>query len=116
MDAIITRLMDQYRPRQHPTSQQVLDQLPRIAVSKAEAPGLLSASTQDASDASIDDSTSALVTSRAVVSVGEPCTVCHDTFQAEEQVLQLPCNHCFHEDCIMPWLKEVGRFACRLRA
>ena len=36
---------------------------------------------------------------------GDPCTVCHTEFEAEEEVVQLPCEHCFHEDCILPWLE-----------
>ncbi len=36
---------------------------------------------------------------------GEPCTVCHDAFEAETKVVELACSHCFHEDCIMPWLE-----------
>ena len=44
----------------------------------------------------------------ACVSPGEACTICHDCFVSREKVLQLPCEHCFHEDCITPWLKEVS--------
>lgn len=36
---------------------------------------------------------------------GDPCTVCHTEFEAEGQVVQLPCEHCFHEECILPWLE-----------
>lgn len=34
---------------------------------------------------------------------GEPCSVCHDEFEEGKEVLELPCNHCFH---------EVGRAPC----
>ncbi|RCH80946.1 hypothetical protein CU097_003914, partial [Rhizopus azygosporus] len=33
------------------------------------------------------------------------CAVCKDAFEATEQVIQLPCEHIFHDDCIKPWLK-----------
>mmetsp|Transcript_15735 Transcript_15735/g.61453 ORF Transcript_15735/g.61453 Transcript_15735/m.61453 type:complete len:311 (-) Transcript_15735:36-968(-) len=37
---------------------------------------------------------------------GEQCSVCHSTFNAIELLKKLPCNHCFHEDCVLRWLKE----------
>ncbi|KAF9353237.1 hypothetical protein BGX34_011717 [Mortierella sp. NVP85] len=36
------------------------------------------------------------------------CSVCKDEFNQEDDTLQLPCNHFFHEDCIKPWLKVSG--------
>ncbi|KAK3835883.1 MAG: hypothetical protein JOS17DRAFT_787969 [Linnemannia elongata] len=33
------------------------------------------------------------------------CSVCKDEFAKEDNLLQLPCKHIFHEDCIKPWLK-----------
>ncbi|KAF9576495.1 hypothetical protein EC968_007973 [Mortierella alpina] len=36
------------------------------------------------------------------------CSVCKDDFTKEDQLLQLPCKHIFHEDCIKPWLKVSG--------
>ncbi|EFJ40020.1 hypothetical protein VOLCADRAFT_100265 [Volvox carteri f. nagariensis] len=47
---------------------------------------------------------------------GELCTVCHDAFEAGGEVVELPCRHCFHEDCIMPWLQEQNTCpVCRTR-
>ena len=40
-----------------------------------------------------------------VCKAGDPCSVCHSDFEAEGQVVQLPCEHCFHERCILPWLE-----------
>lgn len=44
------------------------------------------------------------------------CPICWEDFEAREEVLLTPCNHMFHEDCIMPWVKTqahcpVCRFA-----
>jgi E3 ubiquitin-protein ligase RNF115/126 len=34
------------------------------------------------------------------------CPVCKDEFQIDEILMDLPCKHHFHKDCIIPWLKE----------
>lgn len=33
------------------------------------------------------------------------CAVCKDQFESHEMVIELPCEHIFHDDCIKPWLK-----------
>ncbi|ODQ54453.1 hypothetical protein SAICODRAFT_210652 [Saitoella complicata NRRL Y-17804] len=33
------------------------------------------------------------------------CAVCKDDWQIGETALRLPCSHCFHDQCIKPWLK-----------
>ncbi|CAN6477467.1 unnamed protein product [Victoria cruziana] len=32
------------------------------------------------------------------------CAVCKDEVSREELVKQLPCSHCYHSSCILPWL------------
>lgn len=44
----------------------------------------------------------------AFCTAGEPCTVCHEEFVAGCEVVVLPCRHCFHEACLLPWLSEVS--------
>jgi E3 ubiquitin-protein ligase RNF115/126 len=34
------------------------------------------------------------------------CSVCKDEFEISQTILNLPCKHCFHDECIYPWLKE----------
>ena len=34
------------------------------------------------------------------------CSVCKEEFNQEEIVREMPCKHKFHENCIMPWLKQ----------
>jgi hypothetical protein len=34
------------------------------------------------------------------------CSVCKEEFNIGNKMMDLPCNHYFHEDCLMPWLNQ----------
>ena len=34
------------------------------------------------------------------------CPICQESTTAGEVMLQLPCEHAFHQGCIVPWLKQ----------
>lgn len=36
------------------------------------------------------------------------CSVCMEDFKLDEKVKQLPCDHHYHLDCIVPWLERHG--------
>ncbi|EPX72321.1 ubiquitin-protein ligase E3 [Schizosaccharomyces octosporus yFS286] len=42
------------------------------------------------------------------------CTICMENFKETDQVIELPCSHFFHENCVKPWLRVNGTCAiCR---
>jgi len=47
----------------------------------------------------------------------EICTITQDAFKDDDEIIQLPCNHCFHKDVILNWLtKEKGECpVCRYK-
>jgi hypothetical protein len=48
-------------------------------------------------------------------SAGE-CSICLESYQERDKIVQLTCNHIFHKDCIREWLqnKQNNCPLCRL--
>ncbi|XP_057796185.1 E3 ubiquitin-protein ligase ATL4-like isoform X2 [Salvia miltiorrhiza] len=40
---------------------------------------------------------------------GKRCAVCLEDFETKQFVTITPCNHMFHEECIVPWVKSQGK-------
>ena len=93
LEHILQRLMDQYQPQATPASSSAVAELPRLKVS---ASGLETTADPLRADRP------------AACKIGDACTVCHDDFEEGTEIVQLPCKHCFHQDCLLPWLEAVS--------
>ncbi|KAL2476648.1 Uncharacterized protein Adt_37384 [Abeliophyllum distichum] len=40
---------------------------------------------------------------------GKRCAVCLEDFDSKQFVMLTPCDHMFHEECIVPWVKSQGK-------
>ncbi|CAG5896807.1 E3 ubiquitin-protein ligase RNF126 [Menidia menidia] len=77
LDAIITQLLNQFENTgPPPADRERIKNLPTISITQEH------------------------------VSAGLECPVCKEDYSVEERVRQLPCNHLFHNDCIVPWLEQ----------
>ena len=36
----------------------------------------------------------------------EQCSICFGAYEVDELVHQLPCRHCFHRECLIPWFAD----------
>lgn len=74
---VLDYLMQQHEPNgPPPAAKNIVEKLPEIIIGKKE------------------------------VSEKWDCAVCKELFEMKETVLQLPCEHCYHQDCIRPWLSQ----------
>ncbi|XP_036371591.1 E3 ubiquitin-protein ligase RNF115 [Megalops cyprinoides] len=76
LDAVITQLLGQFENTGPPPAEkEKISSLPTVIVSQEQA------------DSNME------------------CPVCKEDYMVGEPVRQLPCNHFFHSDCIVPWLE-----------
>ncbi|XP_003460922.3 E3 ubiquitin-protein ligase RNF126 isoform X1 [Cavia porcellus] len=77
LDAIITQLLNQFENTgPPPADREKIQALPTVPVTEEH------------------------------VGSGLECPVCKDDYALGESVRQLPCNHLFHDGCIVPWLEQ----------
>lgn len=79
LDAIITQLLNQLEGSGAPPAQpERIDGLPSVHISQKQVENVLQ------------------------------CSVCMEDFSLDEEVKKLPCDHHYHTDCIVTWLKMHG--------
>ena len=67
----------------------------------------LAAGKERPTDETVIEALPCVAVEQKLVDEGLTCAVCADEFQLNEtRVNKLPCNHIFHNDCIVPWLKK----------
>lgn len=131
------QLLQAYAPRRRPTARAFIEKLPRLPVAPSQPAGsgadksspagqpqapqseqLLSQGQQPSTGAQAPDAVVSAAAAAAAdgagdaaryacCAAGDACPVCHEAYAALEQVVELPCQHCYHESCILPWLAEV---------
>ncbi|ERE72376.1 E3 ubiquitin-protein ligase [Cricetulus griseus] len=80
LDAIITQLLNQFENTgPPPADKEKIQALPTVPVTEEH------------------------------VGSGLECPVCKDDYALGESVRQLPCNHLFHDSCIVPWLEQIQK-------
>lgn len=76
LDAVISQLLNQLDSTGAPPApRETIDQLPKVKITKEQ------------------------------VEIKLQCSVCMEDYKVDETVQKLPCDHLFHENCIVPWLE-----------
>ncbi|KAJ7563770.1 hypothetical protein O6H91_03G125400 [Diphasiastrum complanatum] len=57
-----------------------------------------------ASQSSVDAMPTIAIGSEHLYEDSAQCAVCKDQYELGSEVRQMPCNHMYHADCILPWL------------
>ncbi|CAG9329642.1 unnamed protein product [Blepharisma stoltei] len=98
MDQIIHHLMmnDTNRYGPPPASQGAISTLPSVKINQEviKARGRLMSGFDECGERIEED--------RVVLE----CSVCKEEFGPDEEAIDMPCQHMFHQNCLIPWLKE----------
>lgn len=43
---------------------------------------------------------------------GEECSICSNAFELHDEIIILPCDHCFCKECITPWITDHRTCPC----
>ncbi|CAD5171562.1 unnamed protein product [Musa acuminata subsp. malaccensis] len=61
--------------------------------------------TPPASKAAVESLPDVKITEGLLASDEAQCSVCMDLFEMDAVAKQMPCNHVYHKECILPWLE-----------
>ena len=107
-DRMLDELAAIYEPPFTPAAQSAVAALPRLVVGpKRSSRSAQGPSAEGGSGAAAPGGPATALTASACE--GEQCSVCHDEYRPGTVVVELPCGHCYHDDCVLPWLSEVRR-------
>ncbi|KAJ9071761.1 hypothetical protein DSO57_1033816 [Entomophthora muscae] len=42
----------------------------------------------------------------------QQCIVCLEDWEADQEALEMPCGHIYHNDCLLPWLERANTCPC----
>lgn len=99
LESLLAQLAELHQTREQPTAVAFRESLPRLRVAASGSPTFVSPAT------AAGDHCVPRPQGIASCSAGDTCCVCRNEFAAGTEVVQLPCDHCFDEACIMPWLE-----------
>ncbi|KAL1803590.1 hypothetical protein DCAR_0935286 [Daucus carota subsp. sativus] len=61
--------------------------------------------TPPASRTAVEGLPDVVVDDKLLGSYSAQCAVCHDDFEKDMVVKQMPCKHVYHSECLLPWLE-----------
>lgn len=44
------------------------------------------------------------------------CSICQNDIVLDSEIIELPCKHIFHKDCVLPWVKEYHHVCALCKA
>ncbi|KAL7583889.1 hypothetical protein Lser_V15G45361 [Lactuca serriola] len=85
---------------------------PRNYFAGSELNGLIEELTQNdrpgpppAPDSAINGLPDVKITQTHILNDSQSCAICMEEFKVGGRAKELPCNHIYHSDCILPWLR-----------
>eukprot|EP00762_Andalucia_godoyi_P008468 ANDGO_05759.mRNA.1 E3 ubiquitin-protein ligase RING1-like len=124
LDAVISHIMntDNNRFGTPPASQRAIDALPKIKCCDVnpKQPKHCNSTATGAGACDAGNASEDAIGERAMDGKCEAveCSVCMDAFSSEDKdgiAIRMPCKHVFHQECLMPWLKDHNSCpSCRM--
>ncbi|KAK1408607.1 hypothetical protein QVD17_40530 [Tagetes erecta] len=111
-DVLDVGIRPPWRRRRRPRSRSWIVFTPSEGADPNVAPELIEELTQSdlpgpqpAPEYAINELIDVKITQTHLLNDSQSCAVCMDEFNVDGYAKELPCNHIFHSDCIVPWLR-----------